>query len=377
MRTIDIGVPWVEIEERRARLEAARRFEYLDRVPVTPGVFSRYWLHRFGKTWAEYTSDPRTMLELQLQAHKWVLENIAGDVTGVDVSPDLFSFYGESYALGCDLGHDDLTPWIVSHPICTESDLERLAKIDMADNRYTAALCQWMARMKLFLDRYQLRYADGVVHALPAQLHIATESIGVFTLATDLRGPAIYEDVYERPAFVHQLLSIVADKVIARSKWLHSLGVHVNAGTYLVDDSSGALSPRHYREFVYAYVMRVVDAIGRPLTIHIDAPANHLLRIYRQMDIQELSGFGWGTSVELVRHYLGGRAVLTGNLEPTLFIHGTPEDIYSAAMRALRALAPSGGFILQEGANLPPGAPIENINAMVRAAEDYAREGHH
>jgi uroporphyrinogen decarboxylase len=159
--------------------------------------------------------------------------------------------------------------------------------------------------------------------------------------------------------------------VIARYRWLHSLGVGVRAGTGLIDDSSAALSPWLYREFVVPCVLRVVEAVGRPLRIHVDGAANHLLPIYGELELDELVSFGWGTSVDAVRDQLGGRALLSGNLAPDLFVRRSPEDVYRAAMRVLEVLAPCGGFLLQEGANMPPEAKPENIEAMVRAAEDF------
>lgn len=223
-------------------------------MPVVPGIASRFWLHAFGKTWTEYTSDPRTMLELQLAAHKWTLENVLGDVTGVSASPDLFSFYGESYGLGCELGCDDLTPWIASHPIQTAADLARLEAIDAADNRYTDAVRGWIARMEPLLEDYQIHYADGIMQRPITRLGFGYGSIGVFTLATDLRGPEIYADLYERPDFARELLRIVTDKVIARYRWLGTLAGGAVKGMYLVDDSSGALSPGSIRRsFIHAW----------------------------------------------------------------------------------------------------------------------------
>ena len=81
--------------------------------------------------------------------------------------------------------------------------------------------------------------------------------------------------------------------------------------------------------------------------------------------------FGWGTSIEKVRDHLGGKALLSGNLDPMMFASGTPQDVYDAAMHVLEVLAPCGGFVLMEGANMVPEAKLENIRAMVRAAEDY------
>jgi uroporphyrinogen decarboxylase len=231
--------------------------------------------------------------------------------------------------------------------------------------------------MEACLGEYRIRYADGVVRSLPERLSLGWGSIGVFTLAVDIRGPELYLDVYERPDFAHRLLDIITDKVIGRYRWLSSMsGSDISEsgrqnGTYLVDDSAGALSPHLYREYVYPRNMRVVGAVGRPLAIHIDSPANHLLPFYRDMQVESFPGFGWGTSLEKVRKYLGGQAVLTGNVSPSLLAQGTPDEVYHAAWRVLETLAPCGGLILSEGANMPPGTPLENMQAMLRAAEDY------
>ena len=370
-QTIDIAVAWAEIERRQARLEAREQFRYIDRVPVAPGIYPRFWLYHLGYRWAEYASSPRRRLEICLEAHKWVLEHVPGDITGVAIDPAPHWFYGEAFGLGCELAFSELDPWIRTHPVQTEADLVRLERVDPADNRNTALVRRWTEEMEPLLGDFALRYADGVVRRLPEKLRPPGGTLGIFTLATDLRGRDIYLDLYERPDFAREFLRIVTDQVIGRYRWLQSLGVGVQAGTVLIDDSSAVLSPWLYREFVVPCVLRVVEAIGRPLRIHVDGPAGHLLPIYEELELDELVSFGWGTSLEKVRDHLGGRALLSGNLEPGLFVRGAPEDVYAAAMHALEILAPCGGFLLQEGANMPPEAKPENIESMVRAAEDF------
>jgi hypothetical protein len=39
-------------------------------------------------------------------------------------------------------------------------------------------------------------------------------------VATDLRGPDIYLDLYDRPNFVHALMEIVFEKTIERLEWV-------------------------------------------------------------------------------------------------------------------------------------------------------------
>ncbi len=54
---------------------------------------------------------------------------------------------------------------------------------------------------------------------------------------------------------------------------------------------------------------------------------------------------------------------------------GTPAEVREASRRVLEALASAGGLILQDGNNIPPGSPLESINAMMEAAEAFGSPG--
>ncbi len=72
---------------------------------------------------------------------------------------------------------------------------------------------------------------------------------------------------------------------------------------------------------------------------------------------------------------MGGRVVLFGNVNPMLIRAGTPDQVRAATRRVLEKLAPRGGLIVQDGNNIPPGAPVANINAMMEAAEEWGCRG--
>ena len=65
--------------------------------------------------------------------------------------------------------------------------------------------------------------------------------------------------------------------------------------------------------------------------------------------------------------------MLLGNVNPMLIHSGTPDEVREATRRVIEKLAPLRGFIVQDGNNIPPGSPLENINAMMEAAETYGR----
>jgi uroporphyrinogen-III decarboxylase len=81
--------------------------------------------------------------------------------------------------------------------------------------------------------------------------------------------------------------------------------------------------------------------------------------------------FGYLVEPEVAARNLGGRMYLWGNLNPMLMLSGTRAQVKQAALRALEALAPCGGYRLGDGANVCPGTPLENLAAVTEAAEEY------
>ena len=52
-------------------------------------------------------------------------------------------------------------------------------------------------------------------------------------------------------------------------------------------------------------------------------------------------------------------------------------DAFSGGVRvALEAMAPCGGFMLGDGANVCPGTPLANLAALTEASEEYGIPSH-
>ncbi|MCD6585839.1 MAG: uroporphyrinogen decarboxylase family protein [Desulfobacteraceae bacterium] len=74
---------------------------------------------------------------------------------------------------------------------------------------------------------------------------------------------------------------------------------------------------------------------------------------------------------ELKKKY-GDRVTLLGYVATPLLVHGTPAEVMDECRRQIDDLAPGGGFILAPGCEYPPGIPLTNAIAMVKAAEKYS-----
>jgi hypothetical protein len=75
----------------------------------------------------------------------------------------------------------------------------------------------------------------------------------------------------------------------------------------------------------------------------------------------------------LVAPLFGGKAVLSGNINPMNIESGNGESIMQECRDALEYFALPGGFFLEDGDNIPPIAPVESINCLHEAAVKYGR----
>ena len=82
-KIIEIGVPIEEIEQRKARVLRAKRFEPTDRVPVIPAIAHRFLVPKVGVSFRDYYHEPETMLRTQILAQKWLMENIRTDAYSI------------------------------------------------------------------------------------------------------------------------------------------------------------------------------------------------------------------------------------------------------------------------------------------------------
>lgn len=378
---IEIGVPVEDLAARRARVEAARRFDRPDRVPVIPAIAHRFLVPQVGVRFREYYADPETMLRTQLLAQKWLLENVRTDayaVTGpwTGAWTDFQNAF-EAGSLGVEIVFpDDDIPWTGRGWVAGEADLRRLEAMDFVHSGLNARQIAYRRRMMEVADKYPVRFLGGEVFYPGATPSLTHTSDGPFGVAGALMGPTeLFLAVKERPDFVRELLRVVTDKLI---EWLDFCwaeeGLPRPKDFAWTDDLAVSLSASDFREVVLPSEKRLRFHFDGRLSLHMCGRSDHLLEIFRDdLAIHELQGFGYEVDLDRVGEALGGRVVLLGNVDPRLIRSGTPEDVRRATRRVLEKLAPLGGLIVQDGNNVPPGSPLANINAMMEAAEDWGR----
>jgi uroporphyrinogen decarboxylase len=185
----------------------------------------------------------------------------------------------------------------------------------------------------------------------------------------------VFMAVHERPEFVKELLRITTDKLIEYLDFCwEEERLPVPKDFAWTDDLAVGLSAEAYREIVLPFEKKLRLHFNGYVCLHMCGKTDHLLEIFRdELKINEYQGFGHEVDLDRIAEIMGGRVILIGNVNPMLIHSGTSEQVRIATRKVIKKLAPFKGFIVQDGNNIPPGSPVENINAMMEAALLYGR----
>ena len=358
------------MEENKRRMEARDRFEYIDRVSVMALISPRFPLHVRGVGYLEYFRDPETQLYHQLQNIKWCIENIPDDQvisTEIEIEPDFEYSINTAVAFGAEVQWWDHMP-PQTYPLITS--VEDIDKIDIpapTDNLWGKML-EWRQEMIALLKDIDVVF-NGEKVEVKVNLRGAESP---FTSAVEMAKDSFYLWLYDYPEACHKLLEKIAAAVLAWERYRRKVTGLPMQDMNTDTDSAGVLSPEMFRKFVVPYVREFYNAFPGERGMHICGDSNHLLDIYAdELEITSFDGFGHMVDLEKLAEKMGGKVRLLGNVDPVLIYGGTEEEIRKAAMRCLEILAPCGGYVLCDGANLPPGTPLENIEILVEESKEY------
>jgi uroporphyrinogen decarboxylase len=380
-QVIEIGLPIEKIEQRRERINQVKRFETPDRVPVVPALAHRYLIPQVGVEFRDYYNDPEIMLSTQLFAQKWIMENVHTDaycITGAWVGAWTdFQNTFEAGSLGCDIifPENDI-PWVGPGWVKTESDLKKLEGMDFINSGINARQVEIRKQMINIAEKYPVKFLGGEIFYPGENPSLTHTSDGPFGVAGDLMGiTEIFLAVKERPDFVRELLRIVTDKLIEYLDFCwEEENLPIPKDFAWTDDLAVSLSKEDYCELVLPFEKKLRFHFDGYVSMHMCGKTDHLLEIFiDDLKINELQGFGYQVDLDLIKEVMGGKVVLIGNVDPMLIRYASPEDVVEACRKVIEKMAHHSGFILQDGNNIPPGSPLENINAMMKAAKLFGR----
>ena len=183
--------------------------------------------------------------------------------------------------------------------------------------------------------------------------------------------------LYDQPALLHQLLSVVAESVTAY------LNAQIRAGAQAVmifDTWGGALTPEAYREFSLDYMQRIVDGLIRehdgrrvPVTLFTKGGGQWL----EAMADTGCDGLGldWTTNIGEARRRVGDRVALQGNLDPAV-LYASPERIDAQVQKVLADYGQGSGHVFNLGHGIHQHINPDHVKALVDSVHAHGRQFH-
>lgn len=375
--TVNIDYPVEKMEATKRRLDLRPSYAYADRVPVLFCLVPRYFAPIFGMRYSDLFKDVETQYYWQLQFAKYRIENIPEDYCTAPilyVAP-YFDNVPEASAFGAEIGWPEDGPPRAIPTIKTVEQMDRWPMPEF-DSGLWGKIIDWRRQMQNLARETSVTFngEEGSV----AVLGLDTGGLSPHMIAVDLVGPDFYWWMLEYPTACHTFLRRIT-QALMRAGEKYREGEPLPRGVYaLAEDSAQVMSPELFKEFCLPYTTALYDKFGAGAKLgrgmHMCGNSTHLHRaMVEDARITSFDLFGYLVPPQVAAENLGGRMLLWGNINPMLMLQGSAQAVKAAALEALRWMAPCGGFMLGDGANVCPGTPLENLAALTTAAAEYGQ----
>jgi len=197
-------------------------------------------------------------------------------------------------------------------------------------------------------------------------------SIGPFSLAGRLLDMSeIMVLCYDEPELVHAVLEKATAFLIEYNSALRDAGAD---GLLMAEPAAGLLSPALIAQFSTPYVRRIIQAIETDTFAVIYHNCGNTIPLIGSILETGASAFHFGNAIDLAEmlKLVPPQYPVFGNIDPAgEFRNGTPGSIREAALRLLEKCAAHKNFVISSGCDIPPSAPVENVDAFFEAVKEF------
>jgi uroporphyrinogen decarboxylase len=276
---------------------------------------------------------------------------------GYDVVTDIMGIHAESEAMGTVVKYGDNYPPMISEPAVKnyDEDLPKLRLLNPYKDGRLPLLLECITRLK--------ELCGGEI---PVMGYVQCP----FRHAAMMRGAEnLMRDTFKNKKNARRLLEIATDSQIVWGTAVAQAGADI---VFLSDPTSSgdAISPKTYKEWGLPYTQRVASAIkktGIKVLMHICGDTADRIEILASAGVDGLS-LDAKLDLGFARETLGPEYLLMGNVEPINPItFGKAETVYEHSKRVIEQAGRAGHFFLSGGCLIPDEAPVENVEAMIRA----------
>ena len=198
--------------------------------------------------------------------------------------------------------------------------------------------------------------------------------IGPFSLAGRLFDLSeMMMSLYTEPEVVTLLLEKCTAFLKSYCQAIKETGVN---GVIIAEPAAGLISNEDCLRYSTQYVRQIVEMVQDDdfiVVLHNCGNTGHCTDAMVQSGAK---GLHFGNKIDMVKALseTPEDILVMGNIDPVgMFKQATPQEIYNTSLELLNRTSAWNNFILSSGCDVPPGAPIGNIEAFYKALNDYKR----
>lgn len=196
--------------------------------------------------------------------------------------------------------------------------------------------------------------------------------IGPYSLAARLYDiTELMMDVMLEPDKIHMLLEKCSGFLIEYAKAFKNVGVN---GIIMAEPAAGLLSPDDCLKFSSDYVKKIVDAVQDDYFMIILHNCGNVNKLVPSMLSTGAMGLHFGNSVDMagIMPQIPWGRLAFGNVDPAgVLKNGSVGDVRERTLKVLESTAIYKNFVLSSGCDVPPGTPLENMDAFFDALKEF------
>ncbi|MCL1830412.1 MAG: uroporphyrinogen decarboxylase family protein [Oscillospiraceae bacterium] len=237
---------------------------------------------------------------------------------------------------------------------------------NMADAMALTVGDPYTSRTKTYIDSIQK--ATEIITDRP----VFAGMLGPFSLAARLIGMTeIMIDCFIEPELVTLTLEKATQFLVSYGQAFQKSGAH---GIILAEPAAGLLSPDLIERFSTPYVKQIcVQLQSEEFGLVYHNCGNTIPLIHSILSISaDAYHFGNAINMAEMLSLVPDDCLVMGNIDPaTQFRNGTPESIYVNTTELLEECGSYSNFIISSGCDIPPQAPIQNIDSFFAAVKGF------
>lgn len=303
----------------------------------------------------EYYFDADKMLK----AEKFKVRKLGAESAGINVT-----LRGMAEALGSKIGYSDTQASYLIEPIL--KDYKMLDNMKIVDPYKDG-------RLPIILEAL-----GKIKKELGDEVSISSGVSGPLSAASTIRGTEnMMKDMVKNKKGLHKLLNFVTECNLAFVKAVYlEHGLICNIGDPV--SCGNLISKKQFEKLSEPYLRKTIDGIykitGQKPSLHICGKTKEIWPNLRDMNISAFSVDNC-EDIEELKKILGDKMCLVGNIDPVSIIkNGTIRDVHDAVKLCIEKAGDSpNGYIIGSGCDIPGGAPVENIKAIIEATKEYSK----